>query len=225
MTELGPEALEFVRDRVIHVVGHELRTPLTTVRGLADLLADAPEDELRSTLIPALVRNARRAERLLDDLLIAAEIDTARPTDPPVAVDLAAIVADAVAGTSVIMEGTPSAPALGHRDAVAHSVGHLVDNAEQYCDRPSRVRFEGGGGTVVTVFETPVDHDMPDLQLGFELFFRGEHAVTRAAGLGVGLPVARALARMDGGDVTIHQGGGTVVARLVLPSARDDERP
>ena len=64
----------------MNVVGHELRTPLTTIRGLAELLGDASEEELRETLIPALVRNARRAERLLDDLLIAGEIDVARPT-------------------------------------------------------------------------------------------------------------------------------------------------
>ena len=220
MTALGPEALEFVRDRVIHVVGHELRTPLTTVRGLAELLDGASAEELHETLIPALVRNARRAERLLDDLLIAAEIDTARPTDPPASVDLGALVATATADTRVEVQGAPSGPVLAHADAVAHALGHLVDNAEQYGDDASVVRFEGGGGTVVTVLETPVDHDMPDLELGFELFFRGEQAVTRAAGLGVGLPVARALARMDGGDVTIHQDGRTVVTRLMLPSAR-----
>lgn len=220
MTALGPEALEFVRDRVVHVVGHELRTPLTTVRGLAELLAGASEEELRETLIPALVRNARRAERLLDDLLIAAEIDTARPTDPPAPVDLGALLAEATRGTRVVVQGEPSGPVLAHVDAVTHAVGHLVDNAEQYADDPPLVRFEAGGGTVVAVFETPVDHDMPDLELGFELFFRGEKAVTRSAGLGVGLPVARALARMDGGDLTIHQDGRTVVTRLMLPSAR-----
>lgn len=220
MTALGPEALEFVRDRVIHVIGHELRTPLTTVRGLADLLETATKDELSTTLIPALVRNARRAERLLDDLLIAADIDTARPTDPPAPVDLGELVAAAAEGTRVVVEGAPSGPVLAHADAVAHAVDHLMDNADQYGDDPSVVRFEGGGGTVVAVFETPVDHQLPDLELGFELFFRGEQAVTRAAGLGVGLPVARALARMDGGDVTIHQDGSTVVTRLMLPSAR-----
>lgn len=220
MTALGPEALEFVRDRVIHVVGHELRTPLTTVRGLAELLAGASEHELRETLIPALVRNARRAERLLDDLLIAAEINAARPTDAATPVDLDAVVADAAAGTSVTVRGRAPAPALGHAEAVAHCIGHLVENAEQYGDAPPVLRFEGGGGTVVVVLETPVEHHMPDLELAFELFFRGEQAVTRAAGLGVGLPLARALARMDGGDVTIHQDGRTVVTRLMLPSAR-----
>lgn len=220
MTALGPEALEFVRDRVIHVVGHELRTPLTTVRGLAELLVDASDEERRETLIPALVRNARRAERLLDDLLIAAEIDTARPTEPAAPVDLGSVVADATAGTSLTVDGAPAGPVLAHADAVVHSVDHLVTNAEQYGDGPSTVRFESEPDLVAVVFETPVEHDGLDPELSFELFFRGEQAVTRAAGLGIGLPVTRALARMDGGDLTVHQDAGAFVARMTLPRAR-----
>lgn len=220
MTALGPEALDHVRERVIHVVGHELRTPLTTVRGLAELLVDASDEELHETLIPALVRNARRAERLLDELLIAAEIDTARPTEPAARLELADLVADVAAGTSLRVEGAPAGPALAHADAVRQAVEHLVANAEQYGDRPSTVRFDGDEGTVVVVLETPVGEDVPDADLSFELFFRGEQAVTRAAGLGIGLPVARALARMDGGDVTVDQHDGTFVARLTLPRAR-----
>lgn len=220
MTPLGPEALEFVRDRVIHVVGHELRTPLTTVRGLAELLVDASDEELHETLIPALVRNARRAERLLDDLLIAAEIDTARPTDAAEAVDLAAVVAEVTADAGIAVDGTPAGPVLAHRDAVAHALDHLVDNAEQYGDGPSTAHFESDPDSVTVVVETPVDHELADPQLSFELFFRGEQAVTRAAGLGIGLPVARALAQMDGGDLTIEQVDGTVVTRLSLPRPR-----
>ena len=217
MTALGPEALEFVRDRVIHVVGHELRTPLTTVRGLAELLVDASDEELHETLIPALIRNARRAERLLDDLLIAAEIHTARPTDAAIPVDLAVLVAESTADTSITVEGSPPGSVLAHRDAVTHALDHLIDNAEQYGDGPSTVHFEGDEDSVTVVVETPVDHELADLQLSFELFFRGEQAVTRAAGLGIGLPVARALTQMDGGDLTVEQDDGAVVARLSLP--------
>ena len=209
-----------MRRRVINVVGHELRTPLTTIRGLAELLDGASDEELRETLIPAVVRNARRAERLLDDLLIAAEIDTARPTGPAVGVDLEPLVADAMSGTTVRVEGTPPARVHAHAEAVAHALRHLIENADQYADGAPIVRFDADDDTVTVEIDTPVDHDMPDLQLGFELFFRGEQAVTRAAGLGVGLPVARALARMDGGDVTIDHEGDSVVTRLTLPRAR-----
>jgi len=221
MTALGPEALDLVRRRVVNVVGHELRTPLTTIRGLADLLADAPEDELRETLIPALVRNARRAERLLDDLLIAGEIDTARPTEPPAPVDLGELVAEAVAGSEVAVDGAPDGPVLAHRGHVAHAVEHLIENARQYADGEPAIGYESDDARVAVVVRTPMERALPpaELELGFELFFRGEQAVTRAAGLGIGLPVARALARMDGGDVTIADEDGTVVTRLALPRA------
>lgn len=219
MTALGPDDLEFVRDRVIHVVGHELRTPLTTIRGLADLLEGASDEELHETLIPALVRNARRAEQLLDDLLVAGGISTAVPVEPPAAVDLEAVVREAVEGSRVEVDGRPDGPVLGHRDTVREAVGHLVDNAHRYADATPRLTFDADGATVTVQTTTPVDRPIPDLELGFELFFRGEQAVTRAAGLGIGLPVARALARLDGGDVTIAGTDGAVVTRLTLPRA------
>lgn len=219
MTALGPDDLEFVRDRVIHVVGHELRTPLTTIRGLADLLEGATDEERREVIVPALVRNARRAEQLLDDLLIAGGLYTAEPVDPPGPVDLAPLVDAAVAGTRVEVEGRPQAPVLGHPGTVRDAVGHLVDNAHRYADDTPRLSFDADERTVTVQTTTPVDRPVPDLELGFELFFRGEQAVTRAAGLGIGLPVARALARLDGGDVTIVDDGDAVVTRLTLPRA------
>jgi len=59
------DALDLARRRFVNVVGHELRTPVTTLRGLSEELADATEDELRD-LTPAIVRNARRVEALVD---------------------------------------------------------------------------------------------------------------------------------------------------------------
>jgi signal transduction histidine kinase len=219
MTRLGPDELDFVRDRVIHVVGHELRTPLTTIRGLAELLEGASDEELHHTLIPALVRNARRAEQLLDDLLIAGGVYTAEPVEAPSPVDLAPLVDAAVAGTRVAVEGTPPAPAMGHPETVRDAIGHLVDNAERYADGTPRLSYAADDESVTVQITTPVDVTIPDLELGFELFFRGENAVTRSAGLGIGLPVARALARKQGGDVTIADDDGAVVTRLRLVRA------
>lgn len=217
MNTPGPETLDFVRDRVVHVIGHELRTPVTTVRGLAELFESATDEEIRETLVPALLRNARRAERLLDDLLVAAEISTVRPTEAPAVIDLAEIATEAVAGTEVRVEGWPDDRVLGHRDSVLRAVRHLVQNAINYNDGEPSLRFESDDDTITVVVVTPVEREIPDLELGFELFFRGEDAVTRAPGLGVGMAAAKALAQLDGGDVTIGQHDGRVETRLVLP--------
>ena len=219
MTAPGSETLDYVRDRVIHVVGHELRTPVTTVRGLAELMATASDEELRDVLLPALLRNARRTERLLDDLLLAAEVGTVRPTDDAVVVDLADVVTDQTNGAGIRVEGWPAGRVLAHRESVVRAVGHLVANAIRYNDGPPWMRFEDDPDTITVVVCTPVDSQIGDLELVFELFFRGEIAVTRAPGLGVGLAAAKALAQLDGGDVTIEQHEGLVETRLRLPRA------
>lgn len=219
MTAPGSETLDYVRDRVIHVVGHELRTPVTTVRGLAELMATASDTELREVLLPALLRNARRTERLLDDLLLAAEVGTVRPVEAPDVVDLADVVTDQTAGIDIRVEGWPAGRIMGHRESVVRAVGHLVANATRYNDGQPWMRFEEDPQAITVVVGTPVQNQIGDLELVFELFFRGEIAVTRAPGLGVGLAAAKALAQLDGGDVTIVQDAGVVETRLRLPRA------
>ncbi len=62
---------EWLERRALNVIGHELRTPASTVRGLAEVLAAGVDPEERPELLGALVRNARRLEALVDDLLTA----------------------------------------------------------------------------------------------------------------------------------------------------------
>jgi signal transduction histidine kinase len=70
--------------------------------------------------------------------------------------------------------------------------------------------------TLATKGELPTEVEQP---LVFELFYRGEHAVMRAAGLGIGLPVARALLEAEGGTLTIEMTGDGVVSRVELPAS------
>ncbi|WP_436793262.1 sensor histidine kinase [Actinospongicola halichondriae] len=217
MTTPPSDTTDLIRRRVINVVGHELRTPISTVRGLAELLIGADEDEARDVIIPALIRNARRSEDLLDDLLIVSEIKTAHPVDEAASIDLGEIARSVARHTIVRVEGEPAGPAHGHRDTVARALQHLVSNAVKYHQAEPWIHFEADDDTVSAVVVTPVDGQVADVELSFEVFFRGESAVTRAAGLGIGLPAARALARVDDGDVTVESTPTQFVARLQLP--------
>lgn len=223
MPSTGAEDTDLVRRRVINVVGHELRTPITTVRGLADqlahLLEGSVDGEAVDVVLPALVRNARRAEELLDDLLIASEVTTAHPVEPSTSVDLDAIVREVVDDAELTVEGSAPRPAQAHRTLVTRALGHIVSNATRYHDGRPSLHFEADEDTVSVVVVTPVSGEIPDLELSFEVFFRGEDAVTRSPGIGVGLPAARALARVDGGDVTLEQDRHQVITRLTLPGA------
>lgn len=217
MTSPRTEATDLIRRRVINVVGHELRTPITTVRGLAELLVDADGDEARDVIIPALIRNARRSEELLDDLLIVSEIKTAHPVDEPTSLDLGEIARSVTRHTIVRVDGEPDGLAHGHHDLVSRALQHLVSNAVKYHEQEPWIAFESDADTVSAVVVTPVEGEVSNLELSFEVFFRGESAVTRTAGLGIGLPAARALARVDDGDVLIESTATQFSARLVLP--------
>lgn len=206
-----------MRRRVINVVGHELRTPITTVRGLAELLVDAEDEEAHDVIIPALIRNARRSEELLDDLLIVSEVKTAHPVDEATDVDLGE-VADAVTRhTPVRVDGRPDGLVRAHRDMAMRALQHLVSNAVKYHVDEPWIRFEADDQWITATVVTPADGEVADLELSFEVFFRGESAVTRSAGLGIGLPAARALARVDDGDVEVESTPTQFVARLRLP--------
>ena len=220
------EEVDLLRRRVINVVGHELRTPVSTIRGLADQLARTSDAGMRGDLNAALQRSAERVERLLDDLLLAAGITTALPVGDPEPVPViptAVAVWDALGSPrELVVEGDPDATVHVRPGVLDRLLQHLIDNAVKYGGGPVTMRVEQVGDEVVTELESAGDPmSGADLRLAFELFYRGEHAVTSSPGLGVGLPVARALARQHGGELDLAGDDGAVIVRLSLPIQRD----
>jgi signal transduction histidine kinase len=93
---------------------------------------------------------------------------------------------------------------------------HLLDNAAKYGEHPVRVVVASASGRVAISVESggPEPADLPMLT---EPFYRGERAVLRSSGLGVGLTVASALAEQAGGALHVVAGDrGGLVARLDL---------
>jgi signal transduction histidine kinase len=207
--------MDLLRRRVLNVIGHELRTPVTTVRGLADSLALAPDDATRSSLTDALVRSAARLERLVDDLLLATGVSTSTPVGPVEHVDLVAAVRRAGWSDAIDGAGAASARVV----AVDRMLEPIIDNARRH-GHPVEVRIGActDGRVVVDVESTGPELAEGDVQLLCEPFFRGEQAVMTAPGLGLGLAIARTIARAEGGDVHAHaRVGGGLVVRLELP--------
>lgn len=181
--------LATVRARVFNVVGHELRTPITTIRGLAEALARADADRIRNELAPALLRLARRVERLLDDLLLGSGIPNVLPTEAPAEIELAEAVHEAWAGLGAAdppkleleVEGTArcAAPA----DALDRILSAILDNAAKYGESPVAVQISEAGDRAHVLVDSP-GRDVPDYEIrcACEPFFRGEAAVMRARG-------------------------------------------
>lgn len=216
-------ALDAARGRFVAVVGHELRTPVTTLRGLAEELEKADEAS-RPEITAALVRSARRVESLLDDLLLATDIITVLPVGEPEPIDLvttAQAIWDAFEiDDELELSGDSEVVALLRPGAGDTMLERVLDNARRYGSAPFRLAATTVDGRAkVTVSSQGAELRPDDVHLAFELFYRGEAAVTSAPGFGLGLPVARALARQHDGELTIepHSGGGLDVC-IDLPA-------
>ena len=205
----------YVEDRtaMVGAISHDLRTPLTRIRfkmeGASEALrtsviGDVEQMEAMITAVLAFIRDAsepHHRERL--DLLSLLEC----------AVDDAALVGQRASlddGQSLIV----SADALGLR----RLFDNLIDNAVKYggCARVSLSR--AGDEAVVRIADDGPGLAPLDLERVFEPFYRAEPSRNRdSGGIGLGLSVARSVARAHGGDVTLQASGRGLTALVRLP--------
>ncbi|MEJ5943819.1 HAMP domain-containing sensor histidine kinase [Pseudokineococcus basanitobsidens] len=211
---------------------HELRTPLAGVQAAADLLvrAERPRAEVERLAV-SVVRESRRASRLVEDLLTMARIDRGLELSPQDA-DLVDLARTAVEdrrlrpGPAVLDVGASGpAPVRADPDRVGQVLANLLDNAVRAAGPGGRVDVLVGrevDGAVVTVLDDGPGVAPQDRERVFERLVRLDEARSRdAGGAGLGLPIARGIARAHGGDVVLRERpdgarGAAAVLRLPL---------
>ncbi|MBF4160256.1 sensor histidine kinase [Nocardioides acrostichi] len=214
-------------------VAHELRTPATSVQAAAEhLLRDDPDRHEREATTLALIREARRAGRLVDDMLLMSRIDTGLTLDLH-EVDVAALVDGVVTArasrggaTTTVDDRAPAALAV-HADAdrVAQVLHNLLSNAERAAGPRGRVVCEisaRGSWARLDVVDSGPGVSRANAEYVFERLVRLDAARDGASGgSGLGLAIARGIARAHGGDVRWVQPGAGEGARfrLTLPLA------
>ncbi|HEY3547269.1 MAG TPA: HAMP domain-containing sensor histidine kinase, partial [Propionicimonas sp.] len=206
------------RVRLLGEVAHEVRTPLTVLDGYVEGLQDGvfePTPEVYGELAAEL----RRLRRLSDDLgtLSAAEEGVPRLRREPV--DVAAVVAVAAerlrpqlqdAGLGLTVESEGPAVVAADRDRVAQVVTNLVGNALAATPPGGSVHVtcrSDGRWAKIDVQDTGVGLAEPDLERIFERFYRVPGAAAPAGGSGIGLTIARGIARAHDGDLVAASNG------------------
>ncbi len=194
-------------------VAHELRTPIAGLRARAELAlaASGPEAEAeRRAALEAAVAQAQRVGATIDTLLAVAR----RELDPAAgAVDVAALARehDGVEVSASVQ----LPPAEGEPDVVRRALAPLVENARRHARVRVHIELSTGHGRV----RVAVRDDGPGLdpalgERAFDAGVRGDGQPVDG-GAGLGLSLARRLARSCGGDVTLGSGpGGCFVLEL-----------
>ncbi|HYM83770.1 MAG TPA: ATP-binding protein [Candidatus Dormibacteraeota bacterium] len=227
---------EQAREVFIGILSHELRTPVTTILGGIDLLARRLADDDRRTVMDDVRAESERLRRLVEDVLVLSRLerDALQVEDEPVLVHhlLAAIAteearrSDPEADIRVEL-GRELAPVRADGTYLEQILRNLVGNAVKYGAGygPIHVTAALRGETVdVVVADRGPGFPDDDAERLFELFYRSSRTSSKP-GAGIGLFVARQLARSMGGELTARPrpGGGAEFILSLRALAGPDE--
>jgi histidine kinase len=203
------------RARLISDLAHELRTPLTTIEGFLEGLIDGVFEPTPEVL-GDLSDEVGRLKRLAGDLGTLSRADEGalrlELTRTDVA-ELARRVTDRLRpqfeDKGVTLDVHAGAPSTADVDAdrIVQLLTNLVGNALAYTPAGGTVTVTTAtdpDGVTVTVRDTGIGIPPGDLELVFERFQRGDRT---GRGTGIGLTIARSIARAHGGEVTARSAG------------------
>lgn len=226
------------RSQLLAEVTHELRSPITVIQGHMEGLLDGviePSDKV----YVAVAGEAARLQRLVEDLTTLSQADEGVLRIDPVLLDLADVASIAAerlrpqfehVGVELVSDvaGSPL-QSVGDRDRLAQVITNLLGNALGHTPSGGSVTVRSGRDdhhVWIDVIDTGTGIPHDELEQIFDRFFRGSAAVTRdgrsvRTGRGIGLTIARSLARAHGGDVEASsRGPGTgATFRLTIPSS------
>ena len=248
LTEQEQEVVRRLQDAdrmkadLLATVSHELRSPLTTVLGVFGILRVrrrrlSPAE--RDGLVDMGIGQSQRLQRMIEQLLLAARFEQAERGATPfqtarVELDATELVDQAGAeararhaGRAIAVETNGSLPVRVSQDVVVQVLGNLIDNACKYSPDRAPVRLSAnreGDEAVLAVEDLGPGIPATDRERIFERFSQlDRQAQRRGGGIGLGLYIARQLARSQDGDLLVVDPLGDHGARfeLHLPLAPD----
>jgi len=213
------EQVEKTQRDFIANVSHELRTPLTSISGYVETLLDhkaevGPEGR---EFLGIILKNANRMQRLTEDLLALAQIETGTAVVDPMPVPALRLIEDAMAAmrgllreNDVLLEMGEITPQLvmASPDAMQQVLTNLIENAIRYGKpRAGQARIIVSAverGAEVEFSVQDFGHGIPSDHLGriFERFYRVDKTRSReSGGTGLGLAIVRHIVQMHGGSI------------------------
>ncbi len=230
----GAHAADKMRVDFVANASHELRTPLASILGFIETLEDAADDpETRARFLKVMDNEARRMQRLIDDLISLSRIEAEKYRAPDDMIDLGALVGqvwDELAalsptrGPDIALKVDTVPPVRGDRVQLSQLLHNIIGNAMKYGrpGTPVTVTLDATGSSMVRLTvrdesEGIAPEHLPRLT---ERFYRVDSSRSRAAGgTGLGLAIVKHIVERHRGrlDIASTVGEGTAVT-ILLPT-------
>ena len=202
-------------ERLLQFTSHEFKTPVAGVKGLLQSLAlGSIPDAQRAELIQLGQVECDRLEHLAETILAYQRAMSRDPREGVQRIDVARFIGDLLvhrantsSGGQVELGSIDAVHVLGDRDGLRVILENLLDNANKYGGGKVRIATEiRDGGWNLDISDHGRGFDPASAEKLFDLHNRGSsEGVTHGAGLG--LAIARQLARRMGGNVLAHSPG------------------
>jgi signal transduction histidine kinase len=215
------QELDRLKSAFVGSVSHELRTPLTAIKGYAEFLEDGIGGELptqQQAFVGEILQGAARLERLVDDLLDFARLESGAFKLVLAEADLVskvraiahALKPQALEGAITLTLDVPDTPVPLRMDAgrIEQVLNNLVGNALKFTPPGGRVTVSvrpGAEAVRVEVADTGDGIAPAHLPHLFDRFYQVDNTSTRrVGGAGLGLTISKALVEAHGGTIGVE---------------------
>jgi two-component system phosphate regulon sensor histidine kinase PhoR len=223
------EQVERTQRDFVANVSHELRTPLTSISGYVETLLDheASLSNQAREFLSTILKNATRMNRLTEDLLVMARVESSEQELHPAPIPADILVREAVQAMSGLVQDaeavleigeTTTAEVVADTDAILQVLSNLIENGikygqarnEPHCRVVVSARevsdpdgsFGPGGAVEFSVRDFGPGIASEHLSRIFERFYRVDKARSReSGGTGLGLSIARHMVQTHGGSI------------------------
>ena len=232
------EKLETMRRDFVANVSHELRTPLTVLSGFLETIKELQPDPRRSQdYLDLMAEQSRRMQRIVDDLLTLATLESAAGPSLDERVRIAPLLerlraeAEALSGSKhkITLEAEPGFDLLGAENEIASAFGNLISNAIRYTPAGGEVRLTwcaSANAAEFAVQDTGIGIAAEHIPRLTERFYRVDRGRSRdTGGTGLGLAIVKHILTRHQAtlDIKSELGNGSrfaarFVGRRVVPA-------
>ena len=225
------EQLALARDFekwILAIVSHDIRNPLGNMLFAAHGLQhfSEPGTPVRKNA-DVIIRGVKRIEQIVGDLLdLSREREGKGITVTPKAADLDVMCREIIdelksiaRDREIVFDCDVDGRGVWDESRIMQAISNLASNAVQHGTPGSPVSVRVTGDEKQVAIEVHNEGAIPGELLPriFEPFRSGQHHGSRGEGLGLGLFIAKAIARAHGGGLQVDSSGGATKFRLVLP--------